>query len=138
MRAESRRISTNESGAQCLAVLVSVTVPRTLNTGLVRPAALLPSSAHSAQGLRSRHLQHHHLLTPVTSVRQGVLQEGEAGQLALERLRVVTEGVTVAPSGLYVVQALVGTPYCGLRLHQGNTYHQNLSNETFLNGRGDH
>ena len=99
-----------------LAVLVSVAVPGPLTTGLVRPAAVLPSPAHSAQGVGSNNLHHHTHLTPVTAVRQGVLQEGEAGQLALERLIVVTVGVTLPTTGLDVVQALVGTANIGPRL----------------------
>ena len=51
---------------------------------------------------------HHHLLLPaITEVRQGILEEGEAGELTQQRH--VAEAVRVTqPAQLLVVETLVG------------------------------
>ena len=54
---------------------------------------MLSTSANSGQLLHVTGVQHDLLLPPVTPVLQGILQEGEAGQLAGEAALVVAEGV---------------------------------------------
>ena len=50
------------------------------------------------------------------------LEEGEAGEAALERLEVVAVGVALPATGLGVVKTLASTANIGLRLHQSNMW----------------
>ena len=93
--------------ADTLTVPVRVTVPLALGTGLVSPAAVFPSPAHPGQSLHGRHLHHHHLLPAVTAVLERILQEGEAGQLALQVLLVVAVGIAGVGARVREVEAAV-------------------------------
>ena len=93
--------------ADTLTVPVRVTVPLTFGTGLVSPAAVFPSPAHPGQSLHGRHLHHHHLLPTVTAVLERILQEGEAGQLALQVLLVVAVGIAGVGARVGEVEAAV-------------------------------
>ena len=104
--------------------MVMIAVAIIQSTGIIRSTTVLSSPAVPGKSVQSRHLHHHlhdysqslsqviilhhHLLLPaITLVRQGVLEECEAGELAQQRH--VAEAVRVThPAQLLVVETLVG------------------------------
>ena len=90
-----------------LTVVVMVTVALPQSTGVIRSAAVFPAPAGPGQGVQHCSSHHHLLLPAITLVRQGVLEECEAGELAQQRH--VAEAVRVThPAQLLVVETLVG------------------------------